>query len=150
MSACSKPSGAAAWRRAARDQAGATTLEFGLIGVVLIALLFGCMEFSRYLITVSSVRTATAEAVRLAMLRGGQNLTTNKSACTNMTGALDGATDRAPLLNATSLSVTMSGCTTTDGITTVSIAVSYPFVFNLPLFSVTNKTISGSAQAIFN
>jgi Flp pilus assembly protein TadG len=129
---------------------GATSLEFALIGGPLMALLLGTIELSRYLLTLESVRTVAAEAARTATLRGGQNMNAGNPPCTGLSGvlAVDGA--RTPFLNAASLTVTMTGCATTAGVTTVSIAVTYPFAFTLPYFGASNRPISEAVQGIFH
>lgn len=129
---------------------GATSLEFALVGGLLVSLLLGSIETGRYMFTVEMVRTATAEAVRLVTLRGSQNLNAGNPACTGLGGALAGAAERTPFLSSGSLTVTISGCATQAGITTVNITVGYPFTFAVPLFGATNRPLAETAQAVFN
>ncbi|SDB74469.1 TadE/TadG family type IV pilus assembly protein [Belnapia rosea] len=145
-SASARP-GAARRRRA---QAGATSLEFALVGSILLSLLLGSIEMSRYMFTVELVRVAAAEAVRLTTLRGSQNLNAGTAACSGLSGNLSGAGHRTPFLDANELEVTMSGCTTAGGITTVSIAVEYPFSFAVPFFGTTSRPVSETARAVFH
>lgn len=135
------------WRLGTR---GVTSLEFALVGSLLMLLVLGSLELSRYLFTLELVRTVSAEAVRMATLRGSQNLIAGSAPCTNLSGNLSGAGARTPYLQASRLTVTMSGCTTASGITTLSISVQYPFVFAVPLFGATNRTLTETAQAVFN
>ena len=132
------------------DRRGTTTVEFALIGSLLVPLLLGTIEISRYLITREAVRTAAAEAVRMATLRGGQNLDASSPACTGLTGSLGGVAATVPFLNAASLTANMSGCGTQAGVTTVSVTVQYPFTFGIALFGVPNRPITETAQAILN
>jgi Flp pilus assembly protein TadG len=136
--------------RTALDQRGATSLEFALVGGLLLSLLLGSMEIGRYMVTLECVRTATAEAVRLATLRGSQNMIAGNAACTNLSGTLAGAGARVPFLQAASLTVTMTGCSTQAGMTTVTIAVAYPFTFTVPIFGASNRPVTETALAIFN
>lgn len=143
------PSFACAERRALGAR-GTTSLEFALVGAMLVSLLLGGIEASRYFFTLQSLRAATAEAVRLVLLRGSQNLNGGGSACTNLAGTLGGVTAKVPYLSTASLQVTMSGCATSGGVTTVSVSVQLPFTFNLPLFGPRARTLSEQAQAVFN
>lgn len=129
---------------------GATTVEFALIGGLVVMLLLGCLEIGRYLFTAEAVRTATAEAVRLVTLRGSQNLNAGSAACTNLSGALSGAAAKTPYLTPASLSVTMSGCASQAGVTTVTLTVQYPFSFVVDVFGARNRPIRETAQALFN
>src|SRR3954451_10903255 len=99
---------------------GVTSVEFGLVGSLLMLLVLGSLELGRYLFTLELVRTATAEAVRLATLRGSQNLIAGSGPCTNLNGNLLGASVGTPYLRADLLTVTMSGCATVSGVTSLS------------------------------
>jgi Flp pilus assembly protein TadG len=137
-------------RRAIIGRRGASSLEFALIGVPLMALLLGTIELSRYLITLDSVRTVAMEAARAATLRGNQNMNAGSAPCTNLSGALAVAGARTPFLNPASLAVTMSGCATSGAITTVTITVTYPFAFTLSYFGAKARPIAETAQSIFH
>lgn len=129
---------------------GTTSVEFALVGGLTALLLLGCLEMGRYLITREAVRTAAAEAVRMATLRGGQNLDAGSAACNGLSGSLAGVAARVPWLTAASLTATLSGCATQAGITTVTVTVQYPFTFVITLFGTPNRPITESAQAIVN
>ena len=129
---------------------GATSLEFAIVGGLFVSLMLGSIELGRYAFTLESVRTVTAQAVRLATIRGSQNMNAASTACTNLSGNLSGAATRTQFLNPASLSVAMSGCATAGGVTTVTITVAYPFTFSVPFFGITNRPISETTQAIFN
>lgn len=136
--------------RRALNRRGTTTVEFALVGGLLVSLLLGTIEISRYLITREAVRTAMAEAVRMTTLRGSRNLDASSPACTSLAGSLTGMAASVPFLTAASLTANMSGCVTQAGVTTVSITVHYPFAFGVALFGVPNRPITETAQAIFN
>lgn len=142
--------GAGSGRRSTLGERGATSLEFALVGGLLMSLLLGSIEMGRYMFTLECVRTATAEAVRLATLRGSQNMNAGSAACANLSGNLADAAARTPFLQAASLTVTMGGCATQAGITTVTITVQYPFTFTVALFGAGSRPINETAQAVFN
>lgn len=129
---------------------GATSLEFAMVATVLLTLLLGAAEAGRYMMTLQSLRSATDEAVRLAMLRGGANLNAGSAPCTGMSGALSGAASRVAFLSSASLTATMSACATaSNGISSVTVTVSYPFTFQFSYFGARSRTLSESTQAIF-
>lgn len=136
-------------RRFALGERGVTSLEFALVGSLFMLLLLGSMEMGRYMVTLAAVRNATAEAVRLATLRGDQNMLAERAPCTNLAGALAGVAAKVPSLVAASLTVTMGGCATNAGATTVNVTVNYPFTFAVTLFGATNRPITETAQAVF-
>jgi Flp pilus assembly protein TadG len=129
---------------------GIASLEFALVGAVLMMMMFGAIESSRYLFTVESVRTATAEAVRMVTIQGSANMYAGVSPCTGLTGALSSLASRTPFLSADALTATVDGCTTNEGVTTVSMSVTYPFRFSVPFFDVTRLTVTETAQATFH
>jgi Flp pilus assembly protein TadG len=136
--------------RLALDRRGTTTLEFALIGGLLVPLLLGGMDIGRYMLTQQAVRAAAAEAARMVTVRGNLNLNAGSPACNTLSGALSGVSARVPFLKAASLVVTMSGCATgSNGITTVTVAVSYPFSFQISYFAAKSRQFSETTQALF-
>jgi Flp pilus assembly protein TadG len=132
------------------DRRGTTSLEFALVGSLLMSLLLGSIEVSRYMFTLESMRVVVSEAVRLATLQGSRNMNAGSAPCTNLSGPLDGAGAQTAFLDATLLTVVMSGCSTQAGITTVAVTVSYEFTFTVPLFGAANRPLSETSQAVFN
>jgi Flp pilus assembly protein TadG len=126
-------------------------VEFALVGTVLMALLFGTIEIGRYLFTLEALRTAAAEAARVVTIRGSANMNARKSPCDGLdNGDLTGVPIRAPFLNAGTLSVKITGCTTNAGVTTVNMTVSHPFSFVMSYFGAGISSVSETAQAVFN
>ncbi|MCO6419236.1 pilus assembly protein [Siccirubricoccus sp. KC 17139] len=125
-------------------------MEFAVMAVVLLSLLLGAIEIGRHMFTLEALRTATAEAVRVVTLRGSANMIARVAPCTGLSGDLAGVGLRAPFLNPGTLSMTMSGCATNAGITTVTVTVSHPFEFTVPLFGTPSLTLVETAQAVFN
>jgi Flp pilus assembly protein TadG len=137
-------------RRSVLDQQGTTSLEFALVGSLLMSLLLGTIEIGRYMFTLESMRVAVSEAVRLVTLRGSQNMNAGNAACTGLSGELSGAGARTPFLQSTALTVVMNGCVTQAGITTVVVTVDYDFTFTVPIFGATSRPLTETAQAVFN
>ncbi len=136
--------------RAWRCRRGATSLEFAAIALLLLSLLLGSIEGGRYMFTLEALRTATAEAVRVVTLRGSANMIARVAPCTGLSGELTGVDVRAPFLNTGALSLTMSGCTTNAGVTTVSVTASHPFTFTVSLFGSRTPVMQETARAVFN
>ena len=130
---------------------GATSLEFALVGSLLLTLILGASEAGRYMITLQSLRSAADEAVRLVVLRGGANINAGISPCAGLSGGLSGVAERVAFLEAASVAANLTACnTSSNGITTVSILVRYPFVFKIQYFGRNNQIIEESALALFN
>lgn len=130
---------------------GATSLEFALVGSLLLMLMLGASEAGRYMITLQSLRNATDEAARLVLLRGGANLNSGISPCTGLNGTLSGTTDRVAFLKAASVSANVTACSTAaNGMTTVFFSISYPFNFNVGYFGATNIQLVETGQIIFH
>ncbi|MGK7869792.1 TadE/TadG family type IV pilus assembly protein [Falsiroseomonas sp. E2-1-a20] len=131
---------------------GVASLEFALVGPVLVLLLVGGMEAGRYMATVESLRMASAEAVRAVTLRGGSNIGSGLAACTGLSGAQAGQAQigeaaRLPLLDPAKLEVTLSDCAMDGAVARVTVALRYPHAASLPWFAV---TLGETAQAVFN
>lgn len=133
-----------------RDRRGATSLEFAGVGALLVSLIIGGMETSRYMFTLESVRVASAAAVRQVTILGGRNLNASSGACANLSGSLAGVAAQVPYLRAGTLRVTMSGCATQGGVTTVTVTVQYPFSFVVPLFGSASRNLTEVSLAEFH
>jgi Flp pilus assembly protein TadG len=145
------PSCASARRHRARPaECGVASLEFALVGSLLMSLLFGTIEIGRYLFTLESLRTAAAEAARAVTLRGSANMNSGNDACTGLSGDLTGVQTRTPFLDPSTLSLKMSSCATNGGVTTVTVTVKYPFSFVVPVFGSRVSSLTETAQAVFN
>lgn len=132
------------------DRRGTTSLEFALVGSLLMSLLLGSIEVSRYMFTLESMRVVVSEAVRLATLQGSRNMNAGSAPCTNLSGPLAGAGAQTPFLDAALLTVAMSGCVTHAGTTRVTIKVSYEFTVSVPLLGTTKQSLTEMTQAVFN
>ncbi|MGG5887101.1 TadE/TadG family type IV pilus assembly protein [Falsiroseomonas sp. HC035] len=131
---------------------GVASLEFALVGPVLVLLLVGGMEAGRYMATVESLRMASAEAVRAVTLRGGRNIGSGLAACTGLSGAQSGQAQigqaaSLPLLDPAKLEVTLSDCAMDGAVARVTVALRYPHAATVPWFAM---TLTETTQAIFN
>ena len=102
-----------------RRSEGNTVVEFAIVGPVLIAFLFGLVEFARYAYTQSALNFAAEEATRFAVVRGGD--------VTN-TEILDIARENLVLLDASLSAICI--LTPTDATTqtsTVSVSINYNY-----------------------
>jgi Flp pilus assembly protein TadG len=123
-------------------------VEFAAVGGVLMLLVIGIAETGRYLLTLEAVRTAAADAVRLATLRGSANINAGASPCAGLAGSLAGAGTRAPLLRAADLAVTLSGCATMGTVTSVTVTVTYPYSVTVRLPSAGVTELRETAVAV--
>ncbi|MFT8246975.1 TadE/TadG family type IV pilus assembly protein [Roseomonas sp. BN140053] len=133
-----------------RSRSGAAALEFALVGVLLLSLLIGILQVGRYLMILGAVRMVAADAVRMAVLRGTANLNRSAPACSNLSGNLPGAAARASVLQDAGLSVVLSDCGTRSGVTTVTVTVSYPFTYSIPLVPSRALQLRETAKAVIN
>jgi hypothetical protein len=139
-------------RRRRLGRRGAASLEFALVGPLLVLLLVGGMEVGRYMAILGSLRMASAEAVRAVTLRGGRNIGTGLGACNGLSGAQAGPAQigdaaRLPLLDPAKLEVTLSDCAPDGAVTRVTVALRYPHAATVPWLTV---TLTETSQAVFN
>jgi Flp pilus assembly protein TadG len=134
--------------RTIRSRHGAAALEFALVGALLFCFLIGILEVGRYMITLEAVRTVTAEAVRVATLRGSANLNDGGVPCQSLSGSLAGAVDTGPILAPGSLTIGLSGCTTQGGMTSVTVTVTYPFTSAIPLIATSTRSLQDQGVAM--
>jgi Flp pilus assembly protein TadG len=135
---------------ALRCRRGAAASEFALVGTLLLTLLLGTMELSRYLFTLEALRSAAAEAARAVTIRGSANMNAGRTPCAGLSGALTGVRTEASFLNPGSLTMTMSGCATTGAVTTVQVAVAHPFAFAVRIPGLAVPALEETALAVFN
>lgn len=134
-------------RHLLRSRRGATAIEFALVGSLLMTFLIGIIEVGRYMITREAVRNVTAEAVRLATLRGAANLNGGAAPCQSLSGSLGSAVRGGPMLRPADLSVILSGCATAGGMTSVVVTVTYPFSHAVPLVAARSMLLQEQGTA---
>lgn len=119
---------------AARDEAGATVVEFALILPILLVFLLGTVEFGRMLWTKSLLDHAVDEAARCASV--------NTGTCGNA-----GATAAYAVQRSAPLTVASSIFTATSPSCGSQVSATYPFVFVAP--SLLNWTVTLASQACY-
>jgi Flp pilus assembly protein TadG len=125
-------------------------LEFAVVGSLAFMLMFGVMEAARYQFTQQALRSVAGEAARQAMLLGAANMAARRAPCAGLTGTLAGATFSAPFLDASALSIQLSGCATLGAVTLVTVTVTHPFAFLTPLIQPASFTLTEATRAFFN
>src|SRR3712207_4304176 len=120
--------------RLARND-GVAALEFGLVGLVFLALLFGSIEIGRVIWVPNSLSFVAEEAARWALARSG---------VTN-TQVHDYAQTRLSEIRTTGANITVTS-TTTAGIRYVLITVTKAFTPVTPLVSIGTLTVTGQAR----
>lgn len=140
-------------------QRGATTVEFAISAMLLIAVLFGIMQCSLLLYTYHTVSNAARQATRWAIVRGSDCI-----ASTCPASASDVKTyvlTQVPLLDSSKVSVattwSSSGTCTVQSSAgpagpgcTVSVQVSYPFQLSIPLIPIAGITLSSTSQMVIS
>ena len=130
---------------------GGSSLEFALVGSLVMALTLGAADLCRYLVALSSLRMAGAEVARAVTLAGGANLNAGLPPCTGLSGTWPNAGARVRLLAAERLVATLSGCQThAAGVTSVTITLSYGFRLTTSAFGVAERSLSETTRASFN
>lgn len=136
----SRASSRSAWRRLGR--AGASSLEFGLVALLFLTVLIGCMDLGRYYLVEHSLRTIVAEAARAAQ------------ANTSITGTIDTTTASfaaiTPFIDNANLTLTVTQ--TPAGryaIRKITVRGTYEFTAFSPIWSSLDGTIADQTVVWF-
>ncbi len=144
-------------------QRGSTMVETALVMAVLLALIFGIVDFGRALYTYSFVTTVAREGARWAMVRGSQSCSNSNGLLGNCNATMaqiqsyvqslgEGATSPASM----TVTPTWPGCTVTaNGAVNapgcvVSVNVKYNFKFAAPLVSSVTIPFSSTSQMVIS
>jgi Flp pilus assembly protein TadG len=127
------------WRR----QRAQAMLEFAMVLVVTLTLIFGIIQASLALYAYSFVSYAARSGARYAMVRGSRSSApaTNSSVQSYVQGL-------AVALNTGSLTVTTSWNPNNNPGSTVTVSVSYVFAPVVPLVWNSDLTMASTAQAL--
>ena len=113
-------------------------LQFAFVAIPFVLLLLAGMDLGRYFITQHSLRTLVSEAVRATMITcyGNTSLCNLPSANETTVAA------QAPFLNSGSITWVTANQSAPDanGVRTISVTVSYPFIFVLPAWVSLNAS----------
>jgi len=125
---------------------GTSSLEFALVAVVFLSLMFAGMDLGRYFITQHSLRTLTSELIRATMVQCAGTIT----ACTLSAANIQAAKAKVPFLVSANIGLpttpTRGAVNPNTGVMTVTASASYAFVFTLPALSSLSGTITNNTQ----
>jgi len=153
-----------------RDDRGSALVEYAIVLTVLLTLLFGIMDFSRFLYTYHFIAEVAREGSRYAVVRGSTFIgtacaSTSTFAC-DATGANiqtyvqslapPGVTSSSVAVSTTWPGTAPSGaagtCSSANGNNgpgcLVQVAVSYPFKFIFPFLSKSTWTVSSTSVMV--
>ncbi|MBV8066349.1 MAG: pilus assembly protein [Candidatus Eremiobacteraeota bacterium] len=131
---------------------GASLPETAIVMAVVLAILFGIIDFGRALYTYSFVATLAREGARWAIVRGA-NCTMLPAPCP----ARSGSADIQPYVRSLSQGVTNPNLITanlsfpcnTPGCV-AQVTVQYPFSFSLPFMPKTGISMSSTSQMVIS
>ncbi|MDN4987344.1 pilus assembly protein [Bradyrhizobium arachidis] len=128
--------------RFARDEGGATAVEFAMMLPIFLTLIFGIVVFGSYFAMIHGVQQLAAEAARTSVA-GLSDTERNSLAQSYVTSSV---TDY-PLLDATKVNVVAAPSISDPNVyvVTVSYDASSSFIFTLPFVPVLSPSISRSA-----
>jgi Flp pilus assembly protein TadG len=126
---------------------GATSMEFGIVMLVFLPVLFACMDLGRYFLIEESLRSFAAEASRAALADQTVN-PNNYGRTVNISGTYSGSTGFptsintgnavnaiVPLLDPSQLSLTISQTSSGSAVLGVTVTATYNFTALVPLWS---------------
>jgi Flp pilus assembly protein TadG len=125
-------------KRLLSDSSGATAVEFALVATPLLLLILGVLDFGRLYWSRNQLEFAAEEAGRYAMA--------NHSA--TMTEITNYAKSRLAGLDPSAVTAT-AATDTADGITFVTVALSYQFQF-IPFVTYVTPTLTGRSRVPFS
>jgi Flp pilus assembly protein TadG len=140
---------------------GATLPESAIVLTLLLALMFGIVDFARAMYTYAFVATAAREGARWAIVRGAQ--CTGLDHCPAQAGSTDvlpyvqslseGATDPSQMtanLSFPGCTAGASGGSTNSRGCLAQVTVTYPFKFLLPFVYGSQITMTSSSQMVIS
>jgi Flp pilus assembly protein TadG len=131
-------------KRLRRDRRGAAMMEFAFVAPVLLMLLLGTIELSRYFATQQSVRTLSAEAARAAYLN------TSIDGCPPSNSVVTTVNKTTPFLSLAPGDVCINRTTDASGRNVVTVSVTYPFSTMVPYLAFLNGNFSNSTQLTYS
>lgn len=123
--------------RITRDTRGTSALEFALVGGLVVAFLFGTIDFARMLWEYNQLQYVVEQSARYAVIQGGQGTSCSQSAVINhaenlIVGLTIPSADFTTNCSSTTPTCASPSGTTTNGYT---VSVTVPFVFTSKAFS---------------
>jgi Flp pilus assembly protein TadG len=144
-------------RRATRDRRGIAASEFALVAGLFFLTVIAILELSRYFMTLESSRNVVAQAARAMMINpslapSDGTATCNSQALLNATGGLSFVSSTGTLCTTRSspcLSDPAGSNGRPPGRTQIVVTLTAPYEFLIPVFGVTNLTISETQTFCF-
>jgi Flp pilus assembly protein TadG len=144
-----------AWIGGAEAERGSAMVEFAIVSTLALTLIFGIIEFGRALYTYHLVSSAARLGSRYAMVRGSACAA---AGCPADTGDVQTyVRSLAPGVNPASLAVTTTwstapGCISgaNDPGCLVTVSVTYPFSFVVPLLPSLTLPLSSASQMVIS
>jgi hypothetical protein len=137
--------------RIIRDQAGASALEFGLIGVIMFTLIFAIFDIGRYTITLYSLRMLADESARQEIICYSPFIAANNLASATCSGDPLSAADKqalAPFLFLGGLQPTVATSPAPPGVGPRTVTASQPSYTMLFPFSFLPIGTNGPSVSI--
>src|SRR5580658_3919504 len=122
-------------RRRPLGRAGVTSLEFGVVALLFLMVVIGCMDLGRYYVIEHSLRTVVAEAAREAWVNSSINGTVDPT--TYSFGAITPFVDNADL----TLDVERSRAAL-GGVKTITVTGTYTFTAYSPIWCSLDREIT--------
>jgi Flp pilus assembly protein TadG len=125
-----------AWRL---GRAGVTSLEFGVVALLFLMMLIGCMDLGRYYVIEHSLRTIVAEAARAALV--------NPSIKDPIDLTTAGFAAITPFVNNANLTLSVTQPSSfPGGVNQIIVTATYVFTAYSPIWSSLDGTISESTE----
>ncbi len=135
------------------SQRGTALPEAAIVMALLLALMFGIIDFGRAIYTYCFVAQLAREGTRWAIVRGtGCTLlkdcdATQADVQAYVQSLSEGATNAGQITATTALG---PGCSTPATGCTIAVTVSYPFTFMLPFLPQTGITMASTSQMVIS
>lgn len=127
------------WLRTPLGRSGSVGLQFAFVAIPFVLLLLAGMDLGRYFITRHSLRTLISETVRATLI----SCYGSTGACNLPSASKTTVAAKVPFLNSASITwvtANQSAPNASTGVKTITVTVSYPFIFVLPAWVSLNAT----------
>ncbi|HEV3090500.1 MAG TPA: TadE/TadG family type IV pilus assembly protein [Candidatus Cybelea sp.] len=133
-------------------QRGSSLPETVIVMGVLLAMMFGIIDFGRALYTYSFVAQAARQGARWMIVRGSSCTVLDhcNAASSDLQTYVQGLSIGATKASSITATASWGTCTTHAPGCTVTVTVSYPFTFMLPYLPSTGITMSSSSTMVIS
>jgi Flp pilus assembly protein TadG len=115
---------------------GVTSLEFGMVALIFLMVLIGCMDLGRYYLVEHSLRTIVAEAARAALVDASINGTIDPTTA--------GFAAITPFVDNANLTLQVIQPSGFPGVNQITVTATYSFAAYSPIWRSLNGVISES------